>query len=359
MIRSLSPFPFVLPNGELKPGIVSPINPVCAICHRRECSENGFGSRENGLPKSCFKGLRYVYVEDFEGDSVVWNGFLLKGSKYPTDYKTLIKNGYQLDASAIQTIVSLFSSGERIEKDTLARENKALGTALHDLKHLISALMRTVETNDVRIATEEIPSETWQTEIMRRTIKSVYNILGVVKSQISMSDYILAPEATDFTQEVEIDIYKLFEKNVYIYNTLAEMQKKTIRISAPYGYVKAIRVLKENFVLLPGVLLQNAIKYSLDDTETVVEVTQQRGQTKISVNSTGSIIPPLEQARIWHKGEQYIHSNDTNKGGGGYGLFLAKSICTGSGFTIHYEGSPKEMFRGIPIGENRFVITEL
>jgi hypothetical protein len=256
-------------------------------------------------------------------------------------------------------VLKLFAAEGEVQKNAIENQKRGESRALHDLKHLVTALVRVVESNDVRVATERFaPATTANVEIMKSTITSVFHILGAIKNQVEMADYILAPEASEFVASRDIDVYPLFEKNVRIYNLLAEMQGKTIVMSRPLRFVSGHRILRENFVLIPAILLQNAIKYSLDNTTTTVEVTESREKLRIVVKSTGAIIPPSERQRIWKMGEQYVHRNDTSKGGSGFGLFLAKSICDATGFAISYEGLRTGERNGGPVGENQFILSE-
>jgi hypothetical protein len=59
-----------------------------------------------------------------------------------------------------------------------------------------------------------------------------------------------------------MSIYPLFDKNIRIYRILGSLRGQTITISNAFGYVEARRIVKENFALLPAILLQNAIKYA-------------------------------------------------------------------------------------------------
>lgn len=359
MIREFSPFPYVLPSGEIKPGILASQNPVCVQCQTRECRQKGYSSLALGVVEHCFKGLNYVFAADFSNEHLVWNGFLLKGRKYPSNYKLLLRNGYEIDQATVNRVIALFDAGGDVQQSVIRSQKRGESRALHDLKHLVTALSRVVETDDVRRATDKsAPALQPHYDVLRETVTYVYNILGAIKNQIELSDYILAPDITDVVKEREIDIFPLIDKNVRMYNVLAIQQKKAIELRSLSGFVLGRRRLKEHFVLLPAILLQNAIKYSLEGMTTTVEVADLQGKLEIAVRSIGSIIPQTERDRIWHLGEQYIHKNDTSKGGSGFGLYLAKSICESTGFKIRYEAEFHEMVRGFPVGENRFVVTE-
>src|SRR6266446_6809330 len=118
---------------------------------------------------------------------------------------------------------------------------------------------------------------------MRNTIISVYNILGVIKNQIEMADYILAPNALEFSRKTEIDIFPLFDKNVHIYRVLATQEKKVIEIGGRSGYIRGRRAVNGNVVLLPAILLENAIKYAVEGSTISVDISEESGKVKVEI----------------------------------------------------------------------------
>lgn len=359
MIRSFSPFPYALIGNELSDGLLYKLNSICITCRTRECIAKSYSARKVGVVERCFQGLNYAYVADYEDEDVIWIGFLLKGTKYPPNYRALIKTGYELDEHAISKAIEVFSPGGAAQKSAIDFQKRRESRALHDLKHLISAMQRVVETNNVRIATDRYALQNSQNfEVLQSSLISVFNILGAIKNQIELSDFILAPDTTDVSKEKAIDIFPLFEKNVFMYNVLAEQQYKSIQIRSFSGFIESNRIIKEHFVLLPAILLQNAIKYSKRDSQISVDFSQINGKLRIAVASIGPIIPASERERIWKMGERYVHPNDTSKGGSGFGLFLAKSICDSTGFFISYEGIAMYKENEIEYGKNQFILAE-
>jgi hypothetical protein len=361
MIRDFSYFPFVLPSGELRPGILATPNRICESCPSRECARTGYNRDRIATVGSCSKGLNFVYAADFTGEDIVWAGFLCRRMKYPDNYRHLLRHGFELDQPTINRVIGLFSNGGNAHRLVVDNQKRGQSRALHDLKHLVTALVRVVETNDIRRVTERRGSCTpGDVELMRDTISSVFNILGALKNQIEMADYILAPDASEFSKEVEIDIFPLFDKHVHIYNVLASQSQKSIRIVSNSGYMKTKRTLQATFLLLPAILLENAIKYSQVNTVTNVALNEDNnGKLRISVCFVGPIVPESERTEIWKEGKQYIHQDDTSKGGSGFGLYLARRICDRVGFSITYEGNANTSRRGIPVGSNSFVLSEL
>jgi hypothetical protein len=360
MIGNFCPFPNFQENGELRAGLTKTENSICRLCVSKECAKVGFDTREMGIVKRCFRGLDSVYIEDFLGERIVIPGFLLKGRRYPDDHKTLLKSGFELNQQDIDSLVAAFARDGRVHRAIIDMEKQSEGRALHDLKHLIGILSRQLESSDLeRVTRPYSPYSQGDVELMRRTISSAYHVLGVMKQQIEMSDYILAPNAGAFIKEAEIEIYPLFDKNVRVYRILAAQTNKEIDIRSSSGFVAARRILKENFTLLPAIFLQNAIKYSEENSEIVINIFEQDNKVTIVVSSYGPTVPEEDQNKIWELGARYTHPNDTSRGGGGgFGLYLAKTICVGSGFDVAYQAEARRVERGVPMGVNHFIVSE-
>jgi hypothetical protein len=244
----------------LKAGFLTDTNQICTTCHLRECARVGFDGRRIGDISRCFQGLNYTYIADFTGEGVIIPGFLLKGLKYPQNYRVLLRNGFELDRRNIDHLIQLFSEGGAIQNLLVDSERRGAGRALHDLKHLVSAMVRVVESGEIKRVTERYSTySASDVELMRTTIISVYNILGVIKNQIDMSDFILTPNAFEFSQAIEMDIFPLFDKNVHIYRVLAAQDNKTIEIEGRSGYIRGKRIVKGNFAMLQAILLENFI----------------------------------------------------------------------------------------------------
>lgn len=359
MIRSISPFPFIDPSGKLHDGIVFEVNKYCVQCARRECGIIGYATKNHGEIQSCFKGADFVYLRDGSGDDVVWNGFLVKGKKYPKEYKDILRHGIEIDSNSFAELLRRFCPGGEVSNMCMDILRRGQSQSLHDLKHLVLALARVIERWDVREATESHAPTREQIQTLQNTEMAVYSILGAIKNQIELADFIVAPEVYEKVEKRPIDIYRLFDKNVRIYNELGKAHQKEIVIRGEMQFGVSTRVINETFQLLPAILLQNALKYSEPQSTVTVMVSINNAKVTVSVESFGPIVPDESESKIWDMGGQFVNPNDTRKGGSGFGLFLAKSICRICGFNISYDKKFSEEENHVPLGLNTFTIREL
>ena len=358
MIRQLSPLPYIDEHENLHNGLIRRPPVFCDQCMIRTCAKIGYQEKEIGVLKTCSKGANYVYMSDSVGNDLIWNGFLVKGVKYPPNHKQILRKGIELDKESFEELVGLFSPTGALAASALDFRKRGQSQALHDLKHLINALTRIVERNEVRIAQESNHPTPQEVSLLQSVVNEVYQILGAIKNQIELSDFIITPEAADMGQDQEIDIYGLFFKNVQIYNVLANSQGKNIEISSVGGIVQAKRVLPASFTLLPAILLDNAMKYSVSGNSIAVRISEQGKKIHLVVESRGATVPEEKQGEIWGEGTRFAHPELTERPGSGFGLYLAKKVCEMAGFEIAYHCEVDKYQGGVPYGLNQFILTE-
>ncbi|WP_417793321.1 ATP-binding protein [Terasakiella pusilla] len=358
MLRLLSPFPFVNQEKELENGLLKSIPQTCSNCNSRECSPSGYSLSELEV-QSCLNGYNFTKITDFNHEDTVIIGFLLKGNKYPKNYKTLMKDGIELTSDSLQKLKKDVSLGGKVSEKIQEVQNLGKNKALHDIKHLINALMRQIDSKKIIDISNRNPKYYSNEDItkLKDCIISSSHILSAIENQINMADYIVAPDFTKFSDKANTDIFKLMHKSSQIYNSIALPAGKEIIVTRSGAFINAEREIKEHFALLPAILLQNAIKYSTSDKITVIFECNQN-LIEFRVESKGPIVPEAERDKIWKLGGQFIHQNDTNKGGNGFGLYLASKICDDCGFTINYISDKLTEKDGIPIGSNTFVVKE-
>lgn len=84
------------------------------------------------------------------------------------------------------------------------------------------------------------------------------------------------------------------------------------------------------FELVPFVILQNAIKYSPNNSKISIKVEDHQDRITFSVTSLGPRVDEKEQYKIFDKGYRSDNAKVTGKAGSGLGLFAAKEIIEDS-----------------------------
>jgi signal transduction histidine kinase len=131
----------------------------------------------------------------------------------------------------------------------------------------------------------------------------------------------------------DVDLTRLVEDAV----TTATVGQDEVRVRASVaGVLPAIRGDRERLRQVLSNLIDNAIKYSPEGEEVVVQAQQTDGHVQISVVDRGPGIPSDQQRLIFEKfGRADVPGG--SKPGTGLGLFIARSIAEAHGGTLEVE----------------------
>jgi PAS domain S-box-containing protein len=89
-------------------------------------------------------------------------------------------------------------------------------------------------------------------------------------------------------------------------------------------------------------LLDNAIKYSPDGGDVVVELEGGNGRVRLAVRDRGLGIPPGEQERIFEKFYRLDPALTRGVGGSGLGLFISRELVSRMGGSLTVRSQPGE-----------------
>jgi PAS domain S-box-containing protein len=89
-------------------------------------------------------------------------------------------------------------------------------------------------------------------------------------------------------------------------------------------------------------LLDNAIKYSPDGGEVMVELARGHGRVRLTVRDRGLGIPPAEQERIFEKFYRLDPALTRGVGGSGLGLFISRELVSRMGGSLTVRSQPGE-----------------
>jgi signal transduction histidine kinase len=137
----------------------------------------------------------------------------------------------------------------------------------------------------------------------------------------------------------EIAVDDLLERIVRIYNDAA--QQAGIRLhrqSEPAG----MRIYgdEEQLVRALSNLVSNALRYTPEGGEIVIEATRQGHQIMLSVQDTGPGIPPEHLPNVFERFYRIDESRHTGSGGSGLGLAIVRSIAQAHNGTATVHSTP-------------------
>ncbi len=108
-------------------------------------------------------------------------------------------------------------------------------------------------------------------------------------------------------------------------------------------------------------LISNAVKYSPEDGEVEISMTERNGNYRVSVQDHGAGIPAEFRARIFQRFAQADSSDTREKGGTGLGLSISKAIVEYHEGRIDYEsemGKGTVFYFDLPALQQRVMVAE-
>jgi PAS domain S-box-containing protein len=234
--------------------------------------------------------------------------------------------GVAFDAGAVYAVrdVSEEQALERARSDFVA-------TASHELRTPLAAVYgaaRTLRRPDLDLLPE-------QRDTFLEIIEEETERLTEIVSQILLAGQLDGGRVDVSPAECDL-------------RALAESVVASARLRAPAGVElrleaqDAVRALADEDKLRQVLvnLVDNAIKYSPDGGEVVVDLRRENGRARISVRDQGLGIPAAEQERIFEKFYRLDPEQTRGVGGSGLGLYISRELVTRMGGRIGVESMP-------------------
>lgn len=145
-------------------------------------------------------------------------------------------------------------------------------------------------------------------------------LLTLIESILNLSK--LEDESVEKTYE-EIDLYETIKDVVHKLKPQAASHKVNLEVDGEITHVKANKRMIEDLVYN---LIDNAIKYNVENGNVLVSVKNEENNGLISVKDTGIGIPKEEQNRVFERFYRIDKSRSKKIEGSGLGLSIVKHI---------------------------------
>ena len=145
-------------------------------------------------------------------------------------------------------------------------------------------------------------------------------LLTLIESILNLSK--LEDESVEKTYK-EIDLYETIKDVVHKLKPQAASHKVNLEVDGEITHVKANKRMIEDLVYN---LIDNAIKYNVENGNVLVSVKNEENNGLISVKDTGIGIPQEEQDRIFERFYRIDKSRSKKIEGSGLGLSIVKHI---------------------------------
>ena len=225
----------------------------------------------------------------------------------------------------------------------LSREKEIHKDLLHDIRKL-DGLVKNKAEEIVATYTDVLSGDVY--DVVQR-VKNIQAMEELIACKYSVYDLVSNIDILNMGNKSTISVYKKFDKVRYI---LFNYKSKGVAINfvgeTEYTY-KANLIY---FEILPFLLLENAVKYSLNSKEVKVSFIELDGKLNISVDSFGPYCSKEEIPYLFIKNYRGGQAKKVIGEGNGIGLYLVKQICDQHGIKINVETEYIKKFNGVDYG---------
>jgi signal transduction histidine kinase len=209
-----------------------------------------------------------------------------------------------------------------------ARELKALerdalnnhSAALHELRKLNRAVKQTAE----RLCRNGSPEDP---EAADPSLVRIWKTADLMSNQFDVVELLANERLAALPLNASVEIYKLFDKCVRIYR--ASSDPRRILLTAPAGYSPRIRACDKTLPIIPTVLVENAIRYSLKGSDVTVSLRPEGPNCLVEVSNLTALNAALTE-RVFERGVRVSPDSE----GSGNGLYLAQLVAAQHGAQI-------------------------
>jgi signal transduction histidine kinase len=212
------------------------------------------------------------------------------------------------------------------------RQKRLLADASHELKTPLT--MMRLALDEQRSTQGEIQPDR-RAESLGRLTEQVLRMERLVKSLLDLS----ALEIEGTTTKDSIDVVKILESLIADYRFLADARNIRLEVRLPRQLVVQGNADKLNRAF--SNILDNAIKYNVDEGQVRVIGDQSGTEIIVSVENTGAGVDEAEIPKVFEQFYRAEKSRSIQHGGSGLGLAIVKRIVELHGGEVKFERPEK------------------
>lgn len=264
---------------------------------------------------------RYAVRSNVTGSLII---FLDCGRKLDDFYSFMWTNIWISLAGFAVVFLLILILSKRIVKpfaENYEKQKQFITDAGHELKTPLTIIDADVDVLGIEFGDDN----EWLQDIQKQT-----NRLAVMTNALVYLSRM--EEADNQLQMVDFPISDVIAETAQSFQTLASAQGRTLELKIQpmlsfYGDAKA-------FHQLTSILLDNAVKYSGEGGRIQLSLYRKGNVLRLEVQNTSAPIPPEQLAHLFDRFYRTDKSRNTETGGSGIGLSIARAIVTAHKGTI-------------------------
>ena len=218
-----------------------------------------------------------------------------------------------------------------VEK-TWNQQKQFIADASHELKTPLTVLLANMDilennkSDTIQSQIKWIQASKQEAKQMKNLIEEMLFLAKSDANRIDNSKTTINVSDTLFSLILSIEVIA-FEKNVII-NYASTIDENLYTIAN-----------EKQLISLLSILLENACKYSYEETSITAKLKREQSKIKFELNNFGPVIPKHEIAHIFERFYRVDKSRNKEHGGYGLGLSIAKKITDENNMKISVESS--------------------
>ncbi len=341
--KELCPLPFAKPSRDKAPmsGALCKTSDFCKKRYNSKCLAFYKSIKKEGI-HTCPYGYS-CYAFRLKGELVCFSSIAIKsfhnakklkeGNRMPSDVfsKSFVDNCKAL-------YLEQQKARDRVFKTM--KENALFSSAIHEVRNFNSQLK----------AIGEIAQHKDEDQL-RYSVNSSLAISQMVSSRLNYLSFNLNPKQSSVQN---INLFKKIDKAVRLIRPIAWNEKKVkIVISgSSSSTVEGYDFLEQ----LPAILIHNAFKFALKNTEVEIEITEVKNEIFFTVKNVGTFIHEDEREKIYNSGYRGREAKKAQIEGTGLGLDFVKRIIKVHDASISLEVGESSGFGDDLIASIKFIV---
>lgn len=325
-----------------------------SFCKNNYCTDKKCVKHYNELQHSitsCFKKCPYglvSYVCCTDNEKIVFTSLREITRFKKKNRKFADKQVYNpvLSESQILTLINKSLSDSKKQAE-LKLEIESFDSMAHEVKKLNSQIKENcdsiinlyAEKNDYMTLMPEEYSGLFE------KVKSLYIISNMIMSRYSIYDYDKNPEVLSSGSQLKVSVHGKFLKCSKILKNYKKKNSHIVFEGETHKYINCY----PSFEMIPFLILENAIKYSLDGNEITVRFIDGQNSLRVEISSVGPYCPKADIDCIFQKGYRGKNAKKTGDGSG-IGLYFVKLICDlhGIGISVNSDSTTIKTIGNVP-----------
>ena len=278
----------------------------------------------------CPYGLN-SYVEKSEGSIDIFTGFRVRGKFDSKKANPKILKNDDNRVISEEEMLEYIISYRKVFDYKLKKEfmEEFLENCIHDVRKFNA----TIKDKSEYIMNKGNGNGKKDKERVRSYSKSIWAMSQFISTRLSEYDYLYADSPLRCGEKYEFNFYKCFDKIRICLEDEAKKQQKRILVSC-HGTCSFIEAY-DSIKYMPYLLIDNALKYSLKNSEINVTINDSDDKQCIEIKSMGAFVEENEIKSLFKRGYRGANARKFNEQGSGIGLYLANKICEANGITIN------------------------